>query len=79
MHTIAVNGRVITTDYTTFVFRSKPLELHPCMRRDYQAREKVPAAVRRANSRNDHYGNSEELFFKVAALDETISLLVSQP
>ena len=37
-----------------------------------------PAPVKRANSRNDHYGNSEESFLKVAELDETSSLLVSQ-
>ena len=37
-----------------------------------------PAAVNRENRRNDHYGNSEEVFFKVAKLNEKSSLHISQ-
>ena len=37
-----------------------------------------PAAVQRENRRNDHYGNSEEVFFKVARLDENSRLHIHQ-
>ena len=37
-----------------------------------------PAAVQRENHRNDHYGNSEEVFFKVAKLDEDSNLHIHQ-
>jgi hypothetical protein len=37
-----------------------------------------PAAVNRENRRNDHYGNSEEAFFKVARLDERSGLHIRQ-
>jgi hypothetical protein len=37
-----------------------------------------PAPVNRSNSRTDYYGNSEEVFFKVADLGETSTLRIGQ-
>ena len=40
--------------------------------------DRDPASVKRENRRNDHYGNSEEVFFKVAKLDENDHLHIRQ-